>query len=197
MNLGLSCEIPSEQPAKYCEHGRFTLTCEFCLICSMQHKINLLESQMKSLTDLCNYMNMRIYNLSEHKTRQVDEDRKITRRVDECVTVAVVYTLRQTIETWQQGCEILINKIYERLEKLESYMEMEDRITASSVLLRLNELENHKLKNKPHKCPVCDGNRTIQTYSNVVEASETRFIDNLGRHFINCKSCDGRGIVWS
>lgn len=36
-----------------------------------------------------------------------------------------------------------IDNIIERVEKLEGYMEMEDRVTASDVLLRLTQLEEH------------------------------------------------------
>lgn len=56
----------------------------------------------------------------------------------------------------------------DRIENLESYMEMEDRITVSEVLLRLIELERFQeitrsqyekvIKAKVlHICPTCDG----------------------------------------
>jgi len=37
-----------------------------------------------------------------------------------------------------------------------------------------------KVERKPHKCPVCEGRRTI------LEA----------HRILNCESCEGKGIVW-
>lgn len=59
-NAGLSCESHQENGSgNYCEHGRFSLTCEMCF---MIHLINKIE---------------------EHKIRQIDENRKISARVED------------------------------------------------------------------------------------------------------------------
>lgn len=49
------------------------------------------------------------------------------------------------------------NNIYERISKLEGYMDMEDRITASSIIIRLSRIEDKidKLENNfPRKINV-------------------------------------------
>jgi hypothetical protein len=48
--------------------------------------------------------------------------------------------------------------------------------------------DNHNAERKPHKCPVCNGEREIKIY------------DPIGQIYVigikNCKSCNGTGIVW-
>lgn len=60
--------------------------------------------------------------------------------------------------------------LIERIEKLEDYMKIEDRITASSVLIRLSQIEETLndlqvfktvLLNIQHKCPLCGSNKGI------------------------------------
>lgn len=104
--------------------------------------------------------------------------------------------------------------ILNRLDRIEGYLEIEDRVTASDVLCRLTKLEEaytasfetakeiifqgaqthasilkceakykelEKMNRKPHKCPVCEGH--CGTIINGV-------IDE------DCRSCEGKGIVW-
>jgi len=65
------------------------------------------------------------------------------------------------------------------------------------------EYEIHRNKyfsssSKPHKCPVCDGEGKKQI-SNPLENGAIRvqvLCDALGRYFIQCASCSGKGILW-
>ncbi len=102
----------------------------------------------------------------------------------------------------------------ERLEKLESYMKMEDRVTASDIIIRVYNLErkieaigdisdaiNRMIElgqkqdeMKPFKCPVCDGKRDIFTPETM--SFDIRFNEKkIG--FSACNACEGKGIVWS
>lgn len=84
--------------------------------------------------------------------------------------------------------------LLERVEKLEGYMEMEDRVTASDVLCRLNELERFQdvtrlqykevKKKRLYKCPACDAKGYIHGVENNIVYGH------------QCKSCDSKGIVW-
>jgi rubrerythrin len=159
----------------------------------------------------------------------------LEREIGKCVTGKMIFEMRQTIETWQRGCEVQLNvlmkcnqeleqrlnrienepsykqiiddiigeigklkstkdqadlvadhyiKTESRLEKLEGYMEMEDRVTATSVLRRIEEIANFcntnwKHNRRPHKCPVCDGK-----YITIFKECESA-----------CLACD-KGIVW-
>ena len=85
-----------------------------------------------------------------------------------------------------------INKtIMDRLENLEGYMETEDRITASDVLFKIDDIyksiavmqNQDRTKVRPHKCPVCDVGIRLQPGSG-----------GLGLSY--CKTCEGKGIVW-
>lgn len=67
--LGISCEPVS------CEHGR-QLRIERCYICE-------LNDQIFKLNDISKSLSIRIEALHEFKLRQIDENRKISRRVDE------------------------------------------------------------------------------------------------------------------
>lgn len=95
----------------------------------------------------------------------------------------------------QQDLQNKINaEICNRLEKLELYMAIEDRITASDILCRLNELEkfdelqsrDNKLS-KPYKCPVCEGTGI---------ASMRCEIKGLPITPEYCHGCKGKGIIW-
>lgn len=112
-----------------------------------------------------------VKNINEHKNYQIDENRKISRRVDE---------------------------LHAHIDKLHEMINMEDRITASDVFCRLTKLESSisnweqefyflkdKLRNnesKPHPCPICDGRGGF-------------FIN--GTMDEECYACEGRSIVWS
>ncbi len=91
-----------------------------------------------------------------------------------------------------------IDDIIERLESIEGYIEMEDRITASDILQRLNKIESRfpGVMKSPYKCPLCNGDGKTLTQSNVAEPFEKRIIDSLGRHFTWCSACEGKGIIW-
>jgi hypothetical protein len=65
----------------------------------------------------------------------------------------------------------------EKLEKLEEVKHLEEEILPN-VLYRLEKLENKSSSRIPHKCPICNG---------------TTFNDDG----MDCKVCDGNGIVWS
>lgn len=83
----------------------------------------------------------------------------------------------------------LLNRVH-RLEELMKFSDHDERIHALESKF---EVTHDK---KPHKCPLCNGEGKIETHSNIVEAFETRIIDNLGRHFKKCNSCEGKGIIW-
>jgi septal ring factor EnvC (AmiA/AmiB activator) len=98
----------------------------------------------------------------------------------------------------------LHSQIEERLEKLEGYMEMEDRVTASDILLKLARMEdkvqiliadNIKSTQRyvPYKCPVCDGKSHTHRIDDEVKASKNF---EFYREYASCHACEGKGIVW-
>lgn len=68
-SLGLSCEPIKSESSGYCEHGRYQLTCEWCAIVDLRNQLVVLRNRVQAL--------------HEHKLRQIDENRKISLRVDE------------------------------------------------------------------------------------------------------------------
>jgi DNA-binding ferritin-like protein (Dps family) len=72
--------------------------------------------------------------------------------------------------------------------------ELEEKIYDLAKNFDDNRVIIHK---EPYKCPVCQGEKRIQIFTNIVEPFEARTIDNLGRHFKPCEICDSKGIVWS
>jgi len=88
-----------------------------------------------------------------------------------------------------------LDELENKIEKVEGYMQIEDRVTASHVLLRVDKLEEMqsamltmpnvvwtKYHKTPYKCPVCEGTRLC--YSKDSDLSW------------QCESCEGKGIVW-
>lgn len=161
--------------------------------------------------------------VQEIKGQKFSEFHHLTPRVEKLERLA------DTINAHQHGAEIFVKKVsneldqdlslaIERIEKLEGYMKIEDRVTASDVLLRLSAIESrqdklnqdfeHKLdidfkkwqeyfslygklvftpipKGTPHKCPVCEGKR-----------KELNIMPSGGYFESECKTCEGKGMVW-
>lgn len=98
------------------------------------------------------------------------------------------------------ACEQNYPSLWKRIEKLENYMTMEDRVTASDVLLRLTKIETlvqdiisapnvvwGKYNKTPHKCPICDGRGDYRRFN---PEPSNGYIDCI------CTACDKTGIVW-
>jgi len=101
-----------------------------------------------------------------------------------------------------------------RLENLEGYMRMEDRVTASDILLRLSHLESQFdeicknydanrviVQRQPYKCPICEGagyskpeiRATMQSMT--IDGVQCKKGDSV--YFkATCRTCEGKGIVW-
>lgn len=96
--LGLSCE-PTP-----CEHGKY-ISQEQCHLCE-------LKRQMMALTDMYTELSIRVIAQHDFKLRQIDENRKISRRVDE---------IDETLKAWNEDFEYLDSlKLNKRIKKLES-----------------------------------------------------------------------------
>jgi DNA repair exonuclease SbcCD ATPase subunit len=110
---------------------------------------------------------------------------KTEKRLDKCVDIELIYTMRQTIETWQKGCEVQLNVLMKCNKELENQVdacnEQNKKLTHN-----LDILLNHQKKiDQPYKCPVCEGRRNITS-----EMPNGAYFD------FPCKSCEGKGIVW-
>jgi DNA repair exonuclease SbcCD ATPase subunit len=142
----------------------------------------------------------RIEALHEHKLRQIDENRKISRRVDEIEKIKglVSSSLDETL------CDIDkdISKLNERLDRIDH--KCVNHIT--SIFKRLEELESKfddlSVKSKlnsqkqPFKCPVCSGAGDFHVESlQDIQALGSHRIDGMGRHYTKCHACND-GIVW-
>lgn len=96
--------------------------------------------------------------------------------------------LEKDIENINKDRSLFRRKISDLENKLKELERFQDITDSQYKMLIKNK--------KPHKCPVCYGEGKNQTQSAVCEPFEKRIIDSLGRHFTECKSCDGKGIVW-
>jgi predicted RNase H-like nuclease (RuvC/YqgF family) len=151
-----------------CEHGNIA---EFndCRYCAID------KQAAKNYAAILNRINI----LHEHKNRQIDENRKISRRVDE---------LQKRIEKLKTLTDI------KQLEKI-LYDGAQLHLTIIKFETRMKELEQRlsicgdkvdKITSKPHRCPNCEGSGR---YKLAIAQSPSDIID--------CHSCKGTGIVWS
>ena len=54
-----------------------------CLICEHQkERLSHLESQVKALTEMYKELSLQCANMIDHKIRQIDENRKVSRRMN-------------------------------------------------------------------------------------------------------------------
>ncbi|HET9434632.1 MAG TPA: hypothetical protein VFO37_12785, partial [Chitinophagaceae bacterium] len=120
--LGLSCEpLP-------CEHGK-ELRKEQCTLCE-------LKTQIMALTDMYKKFTVRTEALHEHKLRQIDENRKVSERMDNMKEISSRH-------------DDLHKEWWDRIEKLEKEISnWEEEFYFLKEKLRCPD-------KKPHKCPVC------------------------------------------
>ena len=191
-----------------------------CMICSHRsEKIDELEKKIIALTDMYKSISIQCAANHEHKIRQIDENRKVSKHLDNIDSSIRVHwddreyfyqkikelknsdyderidMISLRLDRIDHKCVDSLNALQKKTDELEQYMEMEDRVTASDILIRLNQLEEmtlteDEMKNfvkKPYKCPVCNGVLKNHYYSST-DPNNTLLLD--------CKSCDGKGIVW-
>lgn len=186
--LGLSCEpLP-------CEHGK-EVRKEQCHLCDIKR-------QIMALTDMYKELSVRVCGFHDHKLRQIDENKKISAKVDEIiklflkgdsqleddvirierkiekleqqtVNISLLHSSNQGHETWKRGCEVLISGIQKELMELKRFQDITH--------------EQYKNRKSPHKCPVCEG---IGINCDIGE------IRGLPIKSDKCHSCEGKGIVW-
>jgi len=175
--LGLSCEPVKEEKDRTqylssCIHGMV----DYCYKCERA----LMDKVMELVT--------RIESLHEFKLRQIDENRKISRRVD---------GLFETLEAYNQDAEHLDSSLPKRIEKLEQlnqqcfeanpikaiYDKFEKIESKIACLMQKSTLNDEK---RPFKCPVCDG-----------RGVHKKEMDPKILNFEVCLTCKGNGIVWS
>jgi len=119
----------------------------------IESEINLNSNVWEILSNRIIECLNRIESLHEFKLRQIDENRKLSKRVDEHE------------EGW------MLHKV--------KIQELERIINSHAEILLKNKLS-------PYKCPVCLG-------------SQKKLFELPGETYFHeyCKSCDGKGILWS
>jgi hypothetical protein len=155
-----------------CVHG---VSVKFeCGICVDHHKLNLLESQIQTLTDMYKDLSIKIAAFLDYRNFQIDENRKISRRVDEL----------------QNDHAFVINGCVDRIGELER--------TVKAIKESYNNLCASSMKRIPYKCPICDGTGALQleTEEELNRFCKSRMRTDDNKWFIWCKSCEGKGILW-
>jgi predicted RNase H-like nuclease (RuvC/YqgF family) len=144
----------------------------------------------------------RIESLHEFKLRQIDDNKKISRRVDE-----IDKKINETQLDLESHCEasIIDNEYadeqirskFKEIDDLKSkFADLEKQI---KELKRFQDITHKQYQNrkKPHKCPVCEGTRyskpefiTAMSVDGVqCKVGDTIFSKSL------CGACEGKGIV--
>lgn len=119
----------------------------------------------------------RLVELEQHKTRQIDENRKVSYRLDD---------LRLSIK------DILLKIccLESDLDNLKKTVNYNSEIT--------NDRLNVNKEEKPYICPVCDGKMRFKNEKLLPGERLNRFQtqDETGVYDV-CQPCKGTGIVWS
>lgn len=115
--LGISCE-PVKDSLEVCEHSiHINLPCQLCK----------LQKQIIALTDMYKSLSCSVAGFQDHKIRQIDENRKISKRMDELGT------------------------------KFEYFMQNSSFNLNISVNEPMPGELKPMVNKVPHKCPVCNG----------------------------------------
>lgn len=192
--VGLSCE-PVDETLSVCVHGN-PIKFGRCLLCFPL----IGDDPIKELRN-------RIESLHEFKLRQCDENKQSIDK--DKITSKRLIELEETIKNTpsisgesdyvyniHNICSD-IDDIKERLEKLTQLFNTQIEHNDAgidgfkSIEERMNEIQNQfdivrvlgiSNDKKPFRCPVCDGRG--HTLNNVIG------------YVSDCKSCNGKGIVW-
>lgn len=134
-----------------------------------------IESLLKRIEILESLFN----KFNEHHTRQIDENRKISRRIDD--------------ETNSRVAQIDV--LHQHIEKLHDMINLEDGITACDVLNRLTQLETNCIA--PHPIKLSDRVKDIEyRLEHIVELPTEldirlqdveRILDKLGEYYVKLK----------
>jgi hypothetical protein len=185
---------PSET-LSLCEHGK---PIKFpCLLCEPAHsEINLLDI----VNDL-NSLRNRIEALHCNKLWQLDENRKISRRIERLESEN---KMRQdTIACLDSVYNDACRKIEKRLEDIEKWSAQVESnwVFAKVKFIEIDDL-NRKFadfmqksclncEKRPFKCPVCDG------CGNDKGTRESNPNYDFCMKYASCNTCEGKGIIWS
>lgn len=159
-----------------------------------------------------------VKSLREHNLRHINENRKISRRVDELERLSKFNMSEQVQQVMNSG----FTECKERIEKLESekltqqldpkvWVFVNDRLDKLEECFKLQayrnkcDIESHEIINekieklekllnsygrKIHKCPVCKGSGNLKG----IDVNHHNF--DLYIKYVSCHSCDGKGIIW-
>lgn len=157
---------------------------------------------------ITNDLPYRFYNLEKHKNYQIDENRKVSRRLDELekdfkkvehyfygdgdisdIQGQLDNLTKHLSHLSFQVENLEFNNIGQELD-LKLWVFMNERLDKLERVLSETKLTFFEMGcKKPYKCPVCNG---IGEKDNIHPIEQ---ITNPKR-FIKCSSCEGKGIVW-
>lgn len=140
-----------------------------CLNCSNEHRLVLIESQIKTLTAMYKEISCNVAGFIDYKLRQIDENKENNKNIDSLIK---------------------INKsLLERIEKLENKINILGNIS-NGVKRAITYVQNNDGL-RPNKCPVCEGKGRL--YPDKLEVGMTWDIRANNQV---CDSCNGKGILW-
>lgn len=105
---------------------------------------------------------------------------EIEKLEEQSVSIDMIVTMRQAIEAWQNGYEVLINTHIQRIDKLERQV--------SDLCDIVTKIANYCYAEKPdnvYKCVVCDGSK-----------KKMFALPNGGYFYEPCDVCEGKGVLW-
>lgn len=127
-----------------------------------------------------------------------EKHEQILNKISEITTLSqlkdMIWSLERNFGDLQLEAQVRLNDLEKEIQFILD--DPEKKTTFIHQLSLLNkrltkiEIENEEIRNrkKPHKCPVCDG------YKSTNKKIENDF--GLGEIIYECKSCEGKGIVW-
>lgn len=199
-SLGLSCEPINESKtsgqSEFCNHGRFRLTCEWCLIEIMQKDIVELKSKIESLNAVRNdWLNpidelfRRVSKLEELNQKCFDANsiKQIEERFEKIEENIKRLGLNYDFKGDLSDIHVQLDKIYysnkhydSQLDKLQNQISnWEEEFYFIKDKLRCTD-------KKPHKCVLCDGKGTYQS----LQPTPPYVLHN------ECEACDGKRVIW-
>lgn len=175
--VGLSCEKTNSQESLYCEHGRFKLTCEICMILKISKRMEKLELSVRSLEGFENAV--------------VNNDSKINDRIKELEKFHQDF--KDVLKNDIKEHHGILNKIYDRIEKLEQHY-----YSAGDLFAIHSQIENINKNDKYDEHQRLILEKRINELEKKFKTLNSEHVFLKSNYAIPevCNSCNGKGIVW-
>lgn len=128
-----------------------------CAQCSNEHRLNLIESQIKALTEMYKNLSIKVASFEDHRIRQIDENRKASKHFDNIdSSLKVHWDDREYFYKKINDCKECLSHIDDLIEINKSFLERIEKLERQFA--DFMQKSNLNCEKRPKYCNEC-GNK--------------------------------------